>query len=491
MEYDEERVDLSMRDIDRLKIIHEVLKGHLRQGQAARQLGLSRRQVIRLCHRVQQEGNRGIVHRLHGQPSNHQQDVTTLEQALSALHDSRYDGFGPTLANEKLKALYGLEVSTSALRKVMLQTDLWTSRTYAFKHRAWRERRACVGELVQLDGSDHDWFEGRGPRCVLVLYIDDATSRLLYAEFVDVEDTLTLLATTRSYLERHGRPIAFYVDKDSIYKINRKATIDEELQDVYPITQFTRAMTELDIEVICANSPQAKGRVERSFNTHQDRLVKELRLAGISDKAAANRFLWSTYLPAHDARFAVPPANTTNAHRPLLAMHHLDEILSVRTERILANDYTLRFQNLFLQVLPDQPVRVQPKARILIEVRLDGSTHLRFKERYLHFKTLMQKQLRPLALPKQKPLYRALRPTTPASHSPYRRFQFGRRAGAPDSRSLVLTHPEPLVKRLAGTSPNVAVVPLGFLQISKFKKISPGGTSTATQTCDTSIKRHV
>lgn len=427
MVHEEERVDISMRDIDRLKIIHEVLKGHLRQGQAAQQLNLSRRQVIRLCRRVQQEGNRGIVHRLHGQPSNHLLDASVLEQALSALHDPRYDGFGPTLANEKLKELYGLQVSTTALRKVMLQTELWASRKYAFKHCAWRQRRSCVGELVQLDGSDHDWFEGRGPRCVLILYIDDATSRLLYGEFVDVEDTLTLLTTTGAYLGRYGRPIAFYADKDSIYKVNRQATVEEELQDLHPITQFTRVMNDLGIEVITANSPQAKGRVERSFGTHQDRLVKELRLAGISDKEMANQFLWTTYLPAHDARFAVPPANTTDAHRPLLKTHRLEEILSVHTERTLANDYTLRFQNQFLQVLADQPVRVRPQAKIVVEIRLDGSTHLRFKDHYLSFKTLPQKPCKPLTLPKPALRHRPVRSATPPLDSPYRQFYFGRK----------------------------------------------------------------
>lgn len=420
----EERVDITMRDIDRLKIIHEVLKGHLRQDQAARQLGLGRRQVIRLCRRVQQEGNRGIVHRLQGQASNHQMDARILEHALSVLHDTRFDGFGPTLAREKLQALYGLEVSISALRRVMLQTELWTSRTYAFKHRAWRERRSCVGELVQLDGSDHDWFEGRGPRCVLLLYIDDATSRLLFAEFVDVEDTLTLLATTSAYLQRYGRPIAFYVDKDSIYKVNRQATVEEQLQDLSPITQYTRAMNELGIEVICAHSPQAKGRVERSFGTHQDRLVKELRLAGISDQQSANQFLWKTYLPAHDAQFAVPPANTTDAHRPLLPSQRLEEILSLRTTRTLAKDYTLRFQNQFFQVLADQPVRVRPNAEIIVEIRLDDSTHLRFKERYLNFKSIAKRPTPVAKTPRKKPL-ESVGPSRPARSHPWRTYPGG------------------------------------------------------------------
>ena len=183
--------------------------------------------------------------------------------------------------------------------------------------------------LIQLDGADHEWFEGRAPRCVLMVYVDDASSRILYGEFVDVEDTLTLLRTTRSYLRRHGRPIAYCVDKDSIYKVNRQATIDEELKDMYPITQYTRAMSELDIEVICADTPQANGRVERSFDTHQDRLVKELRLAGISTKEAGNRFLWDIYLPAHNERFSIAPTSALDAHRPLRSLaNHLDKILS-------------------------------------------------------------------------------------------------------------------------------------------------------------------
>lgn len=222
-----------------------------------------------------------------------------------------------------------------------------------------------------------------------MVYIDDATSRILYGEFVDVEDTLTLLRTTRSYLRCHGRPIAFYVDKDSIYKVNRQATIDEELQDMHPITQYTRAMGELDIQVICANTPQAKGRVERSFDTHQDRLVKELRLAGISTKEAANRFLSDIYLPAHNERFSIAPASTVDAHRPLRTLaNHLDEILSIQTERQLANDFTLRFQNKFFQVLTHKPLRIRPKNKVLFEFRLDGSVHLRFKGVYLPFKAI-------------------------------------------------------------------------------------------------------
>lgn len=418
----EDKLTMSNRDIDRLKVIQNVIEHRLTWPQAAQQLDLSVRQIGYLCERVRQEGNKGILHRSRGKPSNYQLQPGLLDRALKVLKHPRYQGFGPSFANEKLLAEHGLVLSTPVLRQGMIREGLWKARTPVPPHRAWRERRACVGELVQLDGSDHDWFEGRGPKCVLILYIDDATSRLLYAEFVDVEDTLTLLSTTQAYLNRHGRPGAFYVDKDSIYKVNRHATLEEELQDASPITQFTRAMTELGIGVICANSPQAKGRVERSFNTHQDRLVKELRLAGISDKQSANQFLWKTYLPAHDAKFAVPPASTLNAHRPLLKTHRLDEILSVRRPRVLANDYTLGCQKRFFQLLADQPLRIRPKYTLLVESRLDGSTHLRFKNHYLKFTPIAKKPLRPLALPQ---LAKGLKPTVPyrppASH-PWNRY---------------------------------------------------------------------
>ena len=316
----EEHVTMTTRELDRLKVIHQVLQRKLRWPQAAAQLALSVRQVGRWCARVRTEGHKGIIHRLRGRPSNHRLPAGRLAKAL-ALVKAYYPDFGPTFATEKLRERHHLGLSTETLRQAMRRAGLWTPRRQRARHRAWRPRRSCVGELVQLDGSDHAWFEARGPRCVLLLYIDDATSRLLDGAFVAVEDTLTLLRTTRTYLRRWGRPLAFYVDKDSIYKVNRQATIEEQLQDSAPVTQFTRAMQELGITVIPAHSPQAKGRVERSFDTHQDRLVKELRLAGISDVASANRFLHTRYFPAHNTRYAVAPANPTNAHRPLRRTH--------------------------------------------------------------------------------------------------------------------------------------------------------------------------
>lgn len=384
---------MKTKEIDTLKIVQDVIEKRLKQRQAAHLLGLSTRQTRRLCKQVRRQGPRGLIHGLRGRPSNHRLNGMLLPEALH-LVSVHYADYGPTLANEKLLELHQLHLSTSTLRGGMIAQGLWTARRSSPRHRAWRERRPRVGMLVQLDGSDHDWFEGRGPRCVLLIFIDDATSRILHGVFIPVENTHHLMAATRDYLMRWGRPLALYVDKDSIYTINQRASIDEELIGHEAVTQFTRAMTELDIEVICAHSPQAKGRVERGFLTHQDRLVKELRLAGISTMEEGNQFLNEIYLPRHNARFAVAPKEPLSAHRPLLEHHRLEEILSVRVTRRVANDFTVRLRNRFFQLAKEQPLRVGPQDIISIEKRLNGTLFLRFKGSELNYTPLEQKPYR-------------------------------------------------------------------------------------------------
>ena len=425
----EEELNMSQRQINKHHVIRNVLEGKASQEQAAQILGLGQRQIRRLCARVRVEGARGVIHKLRGRPSNHQLDPDILEQALSALHDPLWEGFGPTFARDTLEDHCGLELGGQTVRRWMARTGLWTVRAKGARHRLRRERRPCVGMLVQLDGSDHDWFEGRGPRCVLLIYIDDATSRILYGEFVNVEDTLTLMKTTWSYLRKWGRPVAFYVDRDSIYKINRPSKYEGLAFDEKPMTQFTRAMSELGIEVITANSPQAKGRVERGFHTHQDRLVKELHLRGISDKVEANRYLWEEYIPKHNDRYAVAPAGVADAHRPLLATHKLEQILSLRTERTLMNDNTLSHEKKILQVFENQPVRVKPGDKVAVEQRLDGSTHVRFEGVYLNFKPIERRPYRPLLAAQPSCARQDARPTTgtgigstPAKDHPWRRL---------------------------------------------------------------------
>ncbi|HAT72519.1 MAG TPA: hypothetical protein DCS63_06865 [Elusimicrobia bacterium] len=247
----------------------------------------------------------------------------------------------------------------------------------------------------------------------------------LEARFITVEDTVNLMRCTKDYLNVNGRPVAIYVDKDSIYKINRQASIDEELRDAMPLSQFTRAMGELGVEMIFANSPQAKGRVERGFRTHQDRLVKELRLAGISDMAAANKFLETVYIAKHNGKFAIAPASRLNAHRPLLKTHRLDEILCVKLTRTLANDYTLRFDNKFFQVTREQDIRIRSRDIVTVEQWLGGSIHLKFKGVYLRYKNINKLPYRGYYITHRNELNRVGSGTgtsVPAKDHPWRRF---------------------------------------------------------------------
>ncbi len=372
----DERLNMSKQDIDRMHALRNVIERKLTQVEAARILRLSDRQVRRLCIRVREDGPRGIVHGLRGRLSNHRLDPELLGKVLSAVHDPLWDGFGPTFAREKLGEFYHLDFGVTTVRRLMLLTNLWEPHRRRNKHRAWRQRRSCVGMLIQLDGSYHDWFEGRGPWCVLLIYIDDATSRILYGEFIEVESTLHLMRTAKTYLRKWGRPAALYVDRDSIYNVNREPSVEEDLRGERAITQFTRAMGELGIEVILAGSPQAKGRVERGFGTHQDRLIKELRLRGISNIRDANPYLRGEYIPDHNRRFAVEPASSTDTHRPLFKCHDLAAILSIQEDRQVYNDFTVRYENRFFQLGPKQPVRVCRGAKVRVQERLDGSIHI-------------------------------------------------------------------------------------------------------------------
>ena len=396
----DERLNMSDGDIDRLRTIRSVLDGNLIWREAAQMLHLSDRQVGRLCAQVRRIGNRGILHGLCGQPSNNRLDPELLGQALSALHNPLWKGFGPVFSREKLDELYGIDLGKTTVRQLMTETSLWEVSHRRARHRAWRERRPCVGMLTQLDGSPHDWFEGRGPRCTLIDYIDDAASKVLHLEFVDEEDTLALMSTTKTYLRRWGRPAALYVDKDSIYNVNRPANIEEQLSGKDPITQFTRAMGELGIEVILAHSPQAKGRVERGFETHQDRLVKELRLAGISTKEEANPFLREVYIPKHNRLFAVEPAEPIDVHKPLLPSHDLDAILSIHEDRQVHNDSVVRYENRFLLLADGHGLR--PRTKVVVEQRLDGTLRIARHGRYFGFKQVSARPYVPEQLRRSK-----------------------------------------------------------------------------------------
>jgi hypothetical protein len=371
-----DRIPMSQRERDVLKVMHPVLKGERTQAEAARLLGKSVRQVRRLRRRLEAGGDGAIVHRLRGRPSNRQPDPA-LRAAVLLAYRERYADFGPTLACEKL-AEEGLAVGPQTLRRWLLAAGLWQTRRRREAHRSRRPRRGCFGELVQMDASIHDWLEGRGEEVVLLTLIDDATSRVM-ARFYPQATTETHLDLLGRWLNKHGRPQALYTDRHSIFEPQDKG---KALPNA--VTQFGRALGELDIQLIRARSPQAKGRVERSFGTAQDRWVKELRLAKATTAEAANEVL-ARLLPAHNRRFAVPPTKPSDAHRPLGPGHDLEAILSVQEVRTVSNDYTVRFENRFFQLLKPAYPGLR-RGKVVVETRLDGTLWIRFRGRYLKYR---------------------------------------------------------------------------------------------------------
>ena len=337
-----ERIALSERERDRLKVLHDVKQKQVTQVEAAQRLELTDRHIRRLLLQVRERGDRAVIHGLRGRPSNRKL-AAQLEQKILARIRQRYADFGPTLAAEHL-AKEGLLVSRETLRKWMAKAALWRPRSQRVKAiHVWRERRARFGELVMQDSSPFRWLEDRGPACQLIALIDDATSRI-WARFTEHDTTEENLRTLGGWLRRYGRPLAHYTDKNSIFRTASPAAIREQLRGEAARSQFGRALQELGIAWIAAHSPQAKGRIERLFETLQDRLVKEMRLAGIDTIEAANHFLETRFLPEWEQRFTVAPRNPRNAHRRLGREHQLEEILSVRAARKVAQDHTVSWE---------------------------------------------------------------------------------------------------------------------------------------------------
>lgn len=377
-----ERIELSARERERLKILHEVEEGHLKQIEAAQRLRLTERHVRRLQVRLRQQGDRGIVHRLRGCRSNRKIPESVKQRAMRELRQARYAGFGPTLASEHL-ARQGLELSRETLRRWMSEAGLWRPRTRRVKGvHVWRARRSAFGELVMMDSSPYRWLEERGPACHLIALLDDATSRP-WGRFVEHDSTEENLRTLRGWLERYGRPLALYTDKSGLFVTSRPVQWQEQLRGEPARTQIGRALAELDIEWIAAHSPQAKGRIERLFGTLQDRLVKEMRIAGIHTLEQANRFLEITFWPWWEERFGFQPIQGSDAHRRLERAHRLEEILSVRVARTVACDHTVSWKGQRWGLRRESVCAGLRGARAEIERRLDGTHWLRFHGRYL------------------------------------------------------------------------------------------------------------
>src|SRR5216683_572041 len=431
-----ERMALSQRERDRLRVLQDVQQGHLTQVAAAQRIKITDRQVRRLLLRLREQGDRAVIHGLRGRPSN-RKFAARFEQKILARVRQRYADFGPTLAAEHL-AKEGLAVSRETLRKWMSKAAFWRPRSQRVKKiHVWRERRASFGELVMQDSSPFRWLEERGPACQLIAVIDDATSRL-WARFVEHDTSEENLRTFGGWLRRYGRPLTHYTDKNSIFRTTRTAALSEQLQGDGARSQFGRALSELGIAWIAAQSPQAKGRIERLFKTLQDRLVKELRLAGIDTLEAANHFLETRFLPEWEQRFTVRPRNPRNAHRRLGREHRLEEILSVRVARKVADDHTVSWDGNRWGV-PREEVCVGLRgASVEIERRLDGSHWLRFRGRYLRLRHCPKSApraatpsgLRPPVLAAH-PLSRTYK-SAPPNH-PWRTFLYGRK---PDISTL-------------------------------------------------------
>jgi transposase len=367
---------MSQRERDRLRVLHSVLEGQRTQAEAARLLRLTPRHVRRLLQRLQQGGDAALVHGLRGQPSNHRKEAQLRRRVLQ-LYRKDYPDFGPTFAAEKL-AERGLEVSPDTLRRWLLAEGLWQPQRRRDQHRSRRPRRACFGELVQMDTSIHDWTEGRGEDMVLIHMIDDATSHVL-GRFYDADTVLNHMDLLRRWLQAHGRPLALYTDRHSIFEPQDKGRAVPDAE-----TQFGRALRELDIALIRARSPQAKGRVERSFGTAQDRLVKEMRLAKVKTIVQANALLEGGLLAKHNRMFRVSPQAASDAHRGLGTAFNVEAILSLQQPRTVANDYTVRFENRHYQL--DKPIYPGERGgKVVIELRLDGSMAIRFREHYLKY----------------------------------------------------------------------------------------------------------
>lgn len=384
---------MSVKERRRLSLIEQVQAKQITLANAAELMGVSYRQAKRLWSAYRARGDAALVHGLRGRASNRATDKATQDQAVK-LFVERYSDFGPLQASEYLASEHGVHIKRQTLTRCLKAAGLWQRRRRNPKPRRRRERRPCFGELVQMDGSPHAWFEGRAPRCVLMELVDDATS-YTDAQFFEAETTEAAMVMLRRWALRHGLPQALYPDRHSIYRVNTDEADEIEARTgKRPPTQFGRAMDELGVRVICAGSAQAKGRVERTHRTMQDRLIKALRIAGISDIAAANAFLDETFLPQFNERFTVAAAGEVNVHVAATAAQ-LDAALCVREERTAGRDQCVSFEGKVLQLAPPRGVGTLSQKKVQVRRRLDGTLEVRWKQQAVEHKALPERPKAP------------------------------------------------------------------------------------------------
>jgi len=377
---------MSQKEANQVEILTLLKNKKIRQKKAAQMLGLSVRQVRRKLLRFKHEGVKGLVHQSRGCRSNNQLDEQEIARAIRIIKD-QYPDFGPTFAHEKLEKYHQVTFSVERLRQAMIAAGIWRpKRQKTPPNHQMRERRECEGELVQVDGSPHDWFEGRGDigMCTLLVYIDDATGKLLHLEFAQSESTWSYFKATKKYFEKHGKPLAFYNDKHGVFRVNSSKAGSAASSDSVGLTQFGRAMKELEVELIYAHSPQAKGRVERVNQTLQDRLVKEMRLLGICSMEAGNQYL-PEFIQWFNQAYAQSPKLSVNVHRPLTTQENLNEIFTKRETRILSKNLTCQYENLLYQIQTKRPSYALRKATVEVYEDLQGEITLWYKGKKLDY----------------------------------------------------------------------------------------------------------
>lgn len=406
---------ISQEERKRLHLIHKILEGELKQVEATEILGLSYRHTNRIVNKVKDGGDREIAHKLRGKPSNRKIPQEMQERAIR-LYREKYQGFGPLLASEKLLERDNIKITDETLRGWLLTSGDWETKRTKKAHRKWRERKTHYGEMLQMDGSHHDWFEGREDKCVLMAYIDDATSKV-YARFFEYEGTMPAMEGFKGYIERYGLPLSMYADRHTTYKSNGKPTIEDELNNTEPLSEFGRALKELRVNLIHAHSPQAKGRIERFFETFQDRGIKEMRLQGISNPKEGNLFLES-YLPVYNKRFSVEAREEKNLHRELPKDINLEGILCIKTERALRNDHTAAHHKKLYQI--EDAVNTK---KVIVEERMDGSIAITHKGRALTYKEITS---RPERQDKKPKVLKVRKRYIPPKDHPWRSFTLGK-----------------------------------------------------------------
>ncbi len=396
-------LSVSDGELRRLEVFRDVDRGSLPVRAAAQLLGRSERQVWRLLKAFRSDGVAGLISKKRGRPSNRRTAAAVRAAALWIVRHN-YADFGPTLAAEKLAAERGFAVSSETLRKWMIADGLWLDRKQRQKrvHQP-RPRRECVGELVQVDGSEHWWFEDRGPQCTLLVFVDDATSRLMHLQFVESESTFAYFHAARAYLEAWGKPVAFYSDKHGVFRVNHPGALGGD-----GMTQFGRALHALNIDIICANSSPAKGRVERANKTLQDRLVKELRLADAATLAEGNALL-PAFIADYNARFAKAPANSKDLHRRLRPGDDLDDAFAWKEERTLSRALTLQYDKVLFILEPSEPAKAAIGKRVTVVDYPDGRLAIRYRGVELAYRTFDKiRQVSQAAIVENKQLGAAL-----------------------------------------------------------------------------------